>query len=378
MNGDEAGKRTINLENLPEDFDPTKFKNLSQEDWEALGFSSYEAFLGAFNRAQKYQPLEIKPVLEDDMLHYSEDEITEIMNRAGLEGISLDDYVQSFKVSGGAGINSGEINTLSEEVDNLTLSLEEASKALSEMDENDPDYEEKAQEVKNLETELDTAQDRMEQLAIASLETSNGMDELSENWKNINDSIQNGNPGEVAASYSQLQNILAQILNVDPSAITQNFMQSEEALTAIADLANGDTDAIYRLREAFADPLTVQAYLDTIGFQGDTDKLLDLVNRAQNALPDLEVGASLEDEGFRDALEKMVKDGQLAVEDVQNIFNGVGYNVQVEYTPMLYPNVEAEMESSVDVDNLSKHKASTKLQHKQIGGTIVQVPHFVS
>lgn len=28
----EAGKRTINLENLPEDFDPAKFKNLSQED----------------------------------------------------------------------------------------------------------------------------------------------------------------------------------------------------------------------------------------------------------------------------------------------------------------------------------------------------------
>lgn len=115
------------------------------------------------------------------MLHYSEDEITEIMKKAGLEDVPLDDYVQSFKVSGGAGINSGEINTLSEEVDNLTFSLGEASKALSEMDENDPDYEEKAQEVKALETELDTAQDRMEQLAIAALETSNGMDELSEN-----------------------------------------------------------------------------------------------------------------------------------------------------------------------------------------------------
>lgn len=48
----------------------------------------------------------------------------------------------------------------------------------------------------------------------------------------------------MAGSYKQLQEILSELLNVDPSMITSEFMQNADVLSALGDLANGDTEAI--------------------------------------------------------------------------------------------------------------------------------------
>ena len=319
-------------------------------------------------------------VFDPNVFQYTDEQIAEIMKKAGLEDVSLDDYVQTFKDMGGAGIDSGKINTVREHIDDLTSSLEREREALREIPKNTPEYDEQVKQIKEMQNELDQANEHLEHLAISALETSNGLDELSSRWNDISDAINNSaSPGELTATYTELRNILAQILNVDPSAITQSFMESANVLESLGRLAEGDLTAINDLRAAFAEPLNIRTYLDTIGFEGDIATLLGLVDQAQAALPDLEVGAYLEDEQFLNALTEMVMSGQIAAEDIKNIFEGLGYDVQVHYdTEMTFPNVVAHMEARkmTGADDMAMETAYSALDHSVTDGTTVQVPRF--
>jgi uncharacterized coiled-coil DUF342 family protein len=113
------------------------------------------------------------------IFQYTDEQITEIMKKAGLEDVPLDSYVQTFKDMGGAGIDSGEINTVREHIDDLTASLEREREALKEIPKNTPEYDKQVKQIKAMQNELDQANEHLEHLAISALETSNGLDELS-------------------------------------------------------------------------------------------------------------------------------------------------------------------------------------------------------
>lgn len=357
--GDEAGKEYLLrlvqslsdakfdvadvLSNFGE-IDPEKVNNnikekiskekLSDEDFKALGFDSAEAFWEAFENALTNKTYTFQP----EQFRYSDEKIEEIFKKAKMEDTSVDDYVASFKNLGGAGaIADDEFKTLTERVEELDQAYKQAQE----------DFEKDLIDKKQLDSaakSLDNANENLKQFAIEALETSNGLDELSEKWENINDAMQNGSPTEIAGAYSDLKNILSQILNVDPSMITQDFMQNADVLAALDEVANGTADSVWKLREAFGDKdLVLNAYLDTIGFEGDRDRLFELVNIAQAALPDLEAGAYLDDTNFINGLTNLVMQGSIAAADIQKIFDGLGYDVQIDTEPMTFPTVSFEV-----------------------------------
>lgn len=357
--------------------------NLSDEDFKALGFDSAEAFWEAFEQALKDKTFTFDP----KQFKYDEDKIAEIFKKAKMEDVPVDRYVQQFKESGGAGISDENLNTLREEVDHLTESYNKASEEVEKYsdDINSVEYKNAAEEARTLNDALNTASENLKQMAVEALETANGMDELSEKWKDINDAIQNGSPGELASAYSELQNILAQILNVDPSTITQSFMESADVLQALGELANGDTDAIFRLREAFADPLNIQAYLDTTSLTNEEIPLLmAMISEASANLPDLEVGARLEGTPeFQNALAELCASSQEAASIIAQTFEGLGYDVQVDYSSTLdFTNVKAQVDEVMAGSTMrtarerSMQETTTAITFLTEKGPTISVPKF--
>jgi predicted RNase H-like nuclease (RuvC/YqgF family) len=186
--------------------------------------------------------------------YFNQDKIGEILKDADLVDKKADEteindafqkYVERFKEMGGAGIDKDQVNTVREEIDELNASLEEETEVLEKLDKGSKAYQNQEKRVASLTEQLEESQTQLEQLAAAELETSNGMDDLAKNWKNIDDALTNStSTAELAKTYDELQGILGKLLNVDPSMITQGFMESADVLAALGDMADGDAEAI--------------------------------------------------------------------------------------------------------------------------------------
>ena len=48
-------------------------------------------------------------------------------------------------------------------------------------------------------------------------------------------------------------------------------------------------------------------------------------------MPDLEIGATLDDTGFRGVLEQLLADGQITVDQMNAILSGIGFTPDISY-----------------------------------------------
>lgn len=277
-------------------------------------------------------------------LDYSQEDIEKIMKEAGLEDVSLDEYLDTFLEVGGAGIVQDEVNTIVEEINSLNEQIEEHTANLSNLEKGSEAWEEENRHIERLNLQLDNANDRLKNMAIMSLQTANGMKQLSSQWKGISEDINSGVAATEAVGYQNLRPILADVLNVDSSAITQEFMQNEDVQSNIQRVAEGDMAALEKLRTQYGQ-INVEAYLRNEGFEGDIGVIQDLIKETENQ--DIEIGATLDISQYQDALREMLRSGQITAAQLQNIFHGLGYDVQIDYDVVWLPNASTTSTTSI-------------------------------
>ena len=122
---------------------------------------------------------------------------------------------------------------------------------------------------------------------------------------------------------------MGKILNVDPDTLPTSYI--EDHLGEIQQLAEGDMSVLDSLRQSASEAIVQDVVLNDEEFTGDAEALEGYVAQAQAMLPDLEVGATVDDGPFIEGLQSMLANGEITKDSLGSIFEAMGYDVHVDY-----------------------------------------------
>ena len=227
------------------------------------------------------------------------------------------------------------------EVDDSTLdAYEEQLKMTTEMGQAQQDlandlkdaerqYGKQSEEAENARKELEQYNDAIDDIATESARCQKGIESLSESFEDNYDILKNGDKTslEYAEALGETKDAMADVLNVSSEDLSNDFI--EKNLDDINALANGDMEALERLRTAAA-----QDYVVNLNTQGNlTDENLNFLQQhlAQIDAMNVQPGAYLDDTGFIDGLNSMLSNGQMTVDQVNTMFSMMGYNPTISW-----------------------------------------------
>ena len=221
---------------------------------------------------------------------------------------------------------------------------------------------EAAEETEGLSDELATSAESAADLAIEVTRMNKGIDKLADGFEDWSDVLKKSSKTsyEYAEAMMGMKDALADVLDVESDLISSDFV--EEHLEEIEKAAQGDEDAIDSLRDAMDEEIITNITL------GQADEFIENVNmlhsevqRIANEMPDIEVGAILQDAGFLEAANNLVTQAGMTADEANAYFAGIGYEP-------VYSTTDVENAQSLDVPN-----ASTTLSVDHIGWTNVPV-----
>ena len=200
-----------------------------------------------------------------------------------------------------------------------------------------------------LEQELVSAQKAManynqmaDDMATATLQTQKGLEDLGQVL--TDDVITSLTAGEKAgANYAEnleaVRNATGNVLNIDAGNLSEEFLTSADNLELMKKAAQGDVEALEQLRLLAGQDIIANMHIEGVSDEERTKLTGELANLAAQ-LPDVEVGADIDDTAFVQKLNKMMQDGNITAETVNAILSSMGYDVEVGYQPIEFPRVE--------------------------------------
>lgn len=265
--------------------------------------------------------------------YYGKDERNDIMADAGVD----ETYFNEQKSDIAKNMSSREA-TWNEETsqvemgesktyDELKDSYDKYQKAVKEgNDELAEQYKDEAKQFRKTENQLND-------LAAAQTEMNDGAGELVDNWDAWSGALDETNKGteEYATAMDNVKDSTAKMLNVSSDALSDNFIADN--LEDIEAAANGDVEAMNRLRTSFAED-----YAANIEITGDNPedvraRFTEALGGLSEEIGDLEIGASLDDSEYINTLNEMLANGELTEEQVNEALSGMGYEPQIESVP---------------------------------------------
>lgn len=171
-----------------------------------------------------------------------------------------------------------------------------------------------------------------ENLAVQIMQMNNGIETLAEGWEEWSDILKNSSKEsqEYQDAMSEVKDSLSDILDIEEDYISNDFVT--EHMDDIAKAAEGDADAIDRLREASLDSIILN-----IDFENEDlkNQFLESVQGLQSIADsaNLEVGASLDltklaqgEQEYLNILNNMLLNGQITEADLNNTLSAIGYD----------------------------------------------------
>lgn len=182
-----------------------------------------------------------------------------------------------------------------------------------------------------LSDELINNSEAAEEVALATARMNTGMDTLIDNWDTWGDVLRNSSKEseEYAEAIIGVKNALSDVLGVQESFISNDFI--ERNLSDIEAAVQGETDAIDRLKMALGEDIILQVTMDDSDAQ---QKALSLHNRLMSMIPDIQVGATLNDEDFINGANELIAAAGMTYEEAQGYFNSIGYTPVFETKSM--------------------------------------------
>ena len=212
------------------------------------------------------------------------------------------------------------------------------------------------------------------------LQTQKQLDTTAKSWKDNKDAIKNWANGvdnslETQEKVKELQENLLKLFG--GTKFNDKFIKDN--LETIQAALEGDEEAYKRLQKLAAK----QVVLDIKGASSVDElpiQLQGLYNLIE-LMPDLEVGATLDDSGFKGVLEQLLADGQITVDDMNAILSGIGFTPDVSYVEIPTDQASAfigSQEQEVLVPNddggYDKKTITTKNDLKAIGADVIRIP----
>lgn len=218
--------------------------------------------------------------------------------------------------------------------------VEEMQAALDAAKESGEGIEEAEQNLQDAQNALAEYNDELDDLAIESMAVYKGLEELGDTLDKNKNTLLEGNRGteEYVKALDEVRESAAKVLNVDPGNLSEEFLTDAENLRLMEEAANGSDAALEQLRRNAG-----QAIISNIEIKGVSDEeaseLRDNLADLAAQLPEVEVGADIDDTDFIQKLQDMLYAGQITADEVNNILAGMGYDAEITYEPFTLPEI---------------------------------------
>ena len=209
-----------------------------------------------------------------------------------------------------------------------------------------------------------------EDVAESILRFDNAIEDVVKNYDNWIDALNSGSIQEQAEVIDDLRDAYADLLDLDGSSLSEDFLTNTKNLDLMKAAIDGDIEAY--------DELLLKAQQDIIaGIQWDDEKyqaFISSLNDVQSTLDemnfqDLEIGASLNDQDFLDELTNMVNAAGMTAQQATDYLASMGVNAEV-----IEQDAEAtEQSESVGFD-VRPHKVSGNYSFPVIGSGMSSSP----
>lgn len=147
-------------------------------------------------------------------------------------------------------------------------------------------------------------------------------------WKN--DLKTAAKTGHLAAdSAKEMADSYGDLLDIDGSQLSNDFLKSADNLNLMEKALNGDVDAYNQLQALARQEIAASIGLDDSQFQEGFNNLLSEYYQA-DSLDDIEVGAALDDANFLAALTEMVNAAGMTADQATDYLSSMGVDAQVE------------------------------------------------
>ena len=176
----------------------------------------------------------------------------------------------------------------------------------------------------SLQTDRDAAQDLSEEI----LRFDDACKDVAKSYSNWMKALNSGSIQEQVQAMSQMRDAYGDLLNIDGDALSEGFLSSTQHLNDMKAAIDGDMDAYNRLVEASKQDIAMQVGLDMTKFQADFDDLMNKYYEGQN-LEDMQIGASLNDEGFLNGLSEMINAAHMTKDQATSYLADMGVNAEV-------------------------------------------------
>ena len=153
----------------------------------------------------------------------------------------------------------------------------------------------------------------------------------------------------------------------------------EDNLDTVKKAMEGDVAAMQQLQDLAGEQLLIDANVDlSDGSLGD--QVNDWIGSQE--FNDLQIGATLDDSGMTSVFQQMLNNGQLTVDELNNVLNGIGFDPQVDYVTVPMENAvldkdtntyTATYEDPVTGEQVTKQISAENVTQAEGGGAI-QIP----
>ena len=136
--------------------------------------------------------------------------------------------------------------------------------------------------------------------------------------------------------FNKLNEDLKQMLNLSEK-LPDDFLKSKDNVDLLKKAIKGDKDAVEKLRAAAA---KVQLKKIDIKDKGLKDDITNKINELSKESPNLKIGTTLDSTKFGPALMDMVNKAGMSVEEIQKLFNALGWAPEVKWTDLSYDDAQ--------------------------------------
>ena len=239
------------------------------------------------------------------------------------------------------------------------------------------DIQDIADQYDNLADSLKTDGRTAEDVAESLLRFSDATKDVADNYDDWMKALSSGSLGDQMEAIEGLRDAYADLLDFPEDAFSDQFLTSADNLNLLKEAANGSTEAYDQLMQAAQQDIATQVGLDTTAFDNAFDALMDQYYQGQN-LEDMQIGASLNNEGFLQGLTDMVNAAGMTAQQATAYLASMGVDAQVIEQDTEAEETSEAMEYNTDVTPTTHHAEDRVLTQSGSGLLPVDVSQDIT
>ena len=175
----------------------------------------------------------------------------------------------------------------------------------------------------------------LNKIALRQKRLQKGVKSLSDNWEDFNEAMSSGDIAKISEVLPDVNDALKDMLDLTDEefeGLSPDFAVKNWEL--VQDYMNGVEGSYERLQTAAAAEIVFGASYDLDGIQASEQAVIDEMLAFQSEYGNLEIGATIDTSEALSGLWSLYDSGKMTVGQLQEAFNSLGWEPEIEYVPI--------------------------------------------